>query len=62
MKVCQLVEVNGLSDFVYSDGPVAPLKNAGMLQREPFPESPIKRRLVLAELAYAYIPGVRGTS
>lgn len=52
-KVCELIEVDGLSRFVYSDGPVAPLDNAGMLEREPYPGSLRKRKLVIAELAYA---------
>lgn len=53
LKVCELVEVDGLSRFVYSDGPVAPLEKAGMLQREPYAGSMYTRKLVLAELAYA---------
>lgn len=53
MKMCELIEVNGLSDFVYSDAPVGLLEKAGMLQREPYPGQPSQRLLVLAELAYA---------
>ena len=52
-KVCELIEVNGLAKFVYSDGAVAPLEIVGMLRRDAEPGSRSGRRLVLAELPYA---------
>lgn len=48
-----MIEVDGLANFVYSDGAVAPLEIVGMLQRDAKRGSPSGRRLVLAELPYA---------
>ena len=45
--------MDGLANFVYSDGAVAPLEIVGMLQRHAQRGSPSGRKLVLAELPYA---------
>lgn len=49
--MCELVEVDGLSSWVYSDGAVGDNHNPGMLFRDPYPGSP--RKLVLAELEFS---------
>ncbi|CAM9675490.1 unnamed protein product [Choristocarpus tenellus] len=52
-KVCDLLEVNGLSDWVYSDGAIRTAystTHVGLLYRKPFPDC--SRQLELTELQY----------
>lgn len=49
--MCELVEVDGLSAWVYSDGAVGTAHNPGVVRRDSYPGSP--RTIVLAELEYA---------
>lgn len=49
-QMCELIEIDGISSWVYSDGAVGGAHSPGLLQREIDDSS---RRLVLAELNYS---------
>ena len=52
-QMCELIEVDGLSAWIYSDGAVGDEHNPGLMYRDSYPGSP--RKIVLAELEYAQI-------
>lgn len=49
-QMCALVEMDGLSTWVYSDGAVGTVRNPGLLHRDSYPGA--SRKVVLAELEY----------
>lgn len=49
-KMCELMEVDGLSAWIYSDGAMGDEHNPGLMYRDSYPGSP--RKIVLAELEY----------
>ena len=48
--MCELMEVDGLSAWIYSDGAMGDEHNPGLMYRDSYPGSP--RKIVLAELEY----------
>lgn len=49
--MCELVEMDGLSPWVYSDGAIGEATNPGVMQRD-HSHAGSDRRIVLAQLEY----------
>lgn len=50
-QMCELIEMDGLSPWVYSDGVVGEIANPGVMQRDLSHRGSV-RKLVLAQLEY----------